>query len=696
MKAGLAVLMTYFFCKTRGMVRFLGYSAGVALFLSSMAFASDDLGTSENPSVDARLNMPPIADGAAATLTALPGSQTQDHAALPLPPDDGQKSQTSCNEPEKTKLSESHLGKNIILEKISEIRRDIRQIMTCSSEFNEKQKYSELEMARFNILLSIFDMKLTPDGKAVVSSENSAALFKEYAIIKNDILKYLINLFDELEQNKNISSDQISDETIEAFFNNQNITLTSEEKVGIYATLLPYLLARARVSSSASKVRNLLEVKRTVRRDGIFGQMEVVCRVRYEDGVYRMAFPFDVFFMKKAAIQMDLGSEPNPAREDHCESGGIYCEGRFSQSLGSAPAGLDEILDMALFSLLAKDNTAIDESLEALCLALERRRLSRGFGMSVALPCELQTIVLLGMEQHRFAMLQRLERDILELYPQASFGVRLAGYEACGASLSGEMRLVYDRLWAENGEAYRWVNHHFTAKRMKSLDKAVAVWTKPTRRDDRLTRRVLASWTALQMGDVQRALKFAGNLTKGRSALVHPQLNAYAWMLELAGVDAPVAWDRLESFVRTAFLKTPPLAYQMFSAVAAWMDRAKRRSIVGMMRRYSPMLSPWAAAQFYVAYEDEFRRQLDAGQQIPIEVWLDGERARGEDLCAMERRRMAAFDRLVDLGSPEAAGFILERALREPLSAAHKKAWTDRRQRLYEAQSVRSVGQPGV
>ena len=479
------------------------------------------------------------------------------------------------------------------------------------------------------------------DGKA---SEDTLSRIKSFA--QDNALDTLLTLYDEYLKNRDVSQAALLDDSQNVMFETK--TLAPLEKIGIALTLAPYLLRHAAGSNDLVSIRKIRERVRTMERVWPDRQYDILCWTTQS----AMYFPLSSLEpgSSLSGVQVELNLDSGDLKTPQCTV--------FEHEQQSArQEKIQSVLGDALTGLSARDNDLIIDAMGQLAYELDALWARYGYDASWnhhwdSAPveewiCQIQVICLLALEQHRFTELARLERSVNRAFSGSTFYRRLTEFKSCKTRLSGSFLSAADQLNERNASSYAWIIKQFEPKNIKKLDKAFAAWVKKGTKPARLSRQLLASWTAWSLGDYERAAKYAGNVIENRSRIVHPQLHSFDMMLKAIRQE-DIPRESLETYVRVIRLKSPQLVYQTFSESARWWKPEMRRRIVDVMRQYSPSHAPVQAAQFYVAYEAELRENMNARHRIELDAWIEKELRATETAMTANRRRLQWLGDLID------------------------------------------------
>lgn len=516
-------------------------------------------------------------------------------------------------------------------------------LMTWNDEIScrhiERPTWSADELGVFEILSETLGFELEshkrPGAYRLNARENARSQFESLAIVEDPALRLLLKLYDEMKAESAVTRSSILNESLEELFRPEEGAISEQMKISIYATALPWMMEHAYLSGSMSTLRKSHEIWESIRRRPEGSGLEISCSLTRNGQAYAITFPVNVWNGHPVDASLTKRDDTTSSR---FLDGAIVCHSQHAPSIRVPAQDIESGLQYAQLALRSRDSDGITESLEQLTRGLESLARRRDVYRNEKWMCPLQTVELMALEQHRFAELDRLGRAMSRAFPGSGFYERLNAFESCLNHAEGGFELDARRLWEAYGQEYHWVLAHFAPKHIKTLDKSFMSWVKSRKSNAYLSRRLLGSWMAWNMGDIDRAARFAGNFVKNKPRLVHPQLNSYDLILKYAqGIDIPREF--VSSYVYAIMLKNPPLVYRTFEVASRYMTPSQRTEVTDIVRNYSPALAPAAAARFYLAFAPELQQGMDETQRTAVDAWLDVELQDSETPCETLRRR---------------------------------------------------------
>ena len=456
-------------------------------------------------------------------------------------------------------------------------------------------------------------------------------------------LDYLLSVYQAYQSARN-SSGMLDESELLTLLDEEN-ELDARDRVTVVQTILPLLVDYAVSEGEASTIRRFSSQLRTYERLWPGQRFHIVCQ---QD---ETAIAFGLKLKERDNHWNVMGLKPlievcrDEVKPDapSTEQTPVICYAvRGIESNSLTPESWENVLSRTLAALLSKDNQLV---------AMEMRHLLEAVGSLKDLPnadssdvlneqwlSRLHVISLLLLEQHRFIELMRLERGIQDVFKDGKFVNRLS--LKCQDHLNHpQFSETYTRLETDYGNAYAWVKKQFAPKNIKKLDKNFKAWTKKGTANVKLLRRLIVMWALWSEGKYAQAAEVAGNVTEGKSRLVHPQLHSLDVILKAASGEE-ISQQALETYVRVIYLKSPWLTYQALSEAGHLFSKSQRKLAVSIMRQYNPADASTEAALFYREYEKEIREDMNVQHLSRIDAWLETELRAIENQADANQRRI--------------------------------------------------------
>ncbi|MBO4349959.1 MAG: hypothetical protein J6A01_03310 [Proteobacteria bacterium] len=481
--------------------------------------------------------------------------------------------------------------------------------------------------------MTLLGLAPTEEEDAFVSTDSTHKAIR--ALSNDPKLDQLLTLFEQYLAHSVVAEPSIMDDAVDALFSHPD--LNQKEKIAVFLTISPYLIEHARSSGDLVTCRKLQQTAQSMQRLWP-KQLNIVCSDDSRE--YR----FSLSHLVRGHISQTNMLKAKPCRQNQSPTP-LNCQS-YAADLSDWGASLDHLLEDALWALNQKDN---EFTIQAMAnLGRELKRLNASYG---GLPqngdstddeniqktlCQSQVIEILALEQTRFAELAAFEAD-LQKTTGTTFYDRLKNLKSC--QLSENFASTLARLRTDHASTIKWLSDNFDPKKRKKLDKALTAWTKKGTPYVRLQRRLWASWTAWSLGEYTLAAKAAGDVMDGKSKLVHPQLYSYDLILKAIKREFP-ALENLQTYTRLMNLKSPALVYQTLTQCARWLSTSEKKDVVEAVRPYSPSQASYEAAEFFMAYSDELRTNMNAAHRAAVDSWLETEIALTESPEAKQQRRL--------------------------------------------------------
>ena len=451
------------------------------------------------------------------------------------------------------------------------------------------------------------------------------------AVARDDELLQMMSLYRAFEAKRGVALDAVIDDALESFFDSRNDTIPAQHKSIILATLLPMLISHAKDSGAFITAKKLNAIYDSLHLHISNTRYDIACTMADADYAVSMLFPVETLQESGFVSAAGFTKCPSAAAESEQSDAqdGLFCN-VFERSVPDAQASQNDVLFQTLWGLLEKDNDVIVTGMGRLIDYLVKLDESRDLSAVWAdrwqdadienMMCQVMTLELLALEQHRFVELSRLERQITRLFKGATFYKRLSLYPGC--RMNADFGTVSRRLMTDHRSEIDWMIKHFAPKSRKKVDKPFREWTRKIAKTSIIFRRLLAALTMWSEGAYGKAILFAGDVAEKRSIVAHPQLYSLYLLLHVAGGDG-LELNTLDYFTRVMLLKVPALMYQTLVEMVQFLDKESRLAVVQAVRKYAPSLVPHEIARFYIAYEPEFRKSMDAAHRIQFDAWLD-------------------------------------------------------------------------
>ncbi len=510
---------------------------------------------------------------------------------------------------------------------------------------------STMRLLGFEVLDSDSSYSVKPTANAALLIQNAG---------HDDTVVQMVSLYQALALRKDGSFRNDIEETLEAFFDTKNQSISAHDKTLVWASILPVLISQASMSGAFTTVKKLNAAYRSLGLHWPNARFDVMCDVSDRISDVHLQFSPDVLLSGgKVAVSGEahcLGrtpDEPDNTAETECAKPVCFAV-QVGYPLPMMP--LDAVLAQTLWGLEEKDNDEITAGMgqivDDLKVMSQTEELSskwadRWLDPTLELQMtRLMTIELVALEQHRFMELSRLERMIGQIFKGAVFYKRLELYLHHKEDADKAFAQVYSRLMQDHRSEYEWIVKNFTPKKRKNLDKAFQNWTRKIGKTVIVYRRLLAGLTAWSEGRYEKAAFYIGDVIEKRTIVAHPQLYSLGLLLRAVSGEG-LSQETLAYFTRVMLLKVPALMYQTLTEAARFLSKSNRREVVTAVRQYAPSLVPREVARFYLAYENEFRSGLTAQQIAGFDAWLDTIISGTESIAEREQRLMQWYGDLL-------------------------------------------------
>ena len=505
-----------------------------------------------------------------------------------------------------------------------------------------------------------FEVLDSEKSVSVKPTPNAALLIQSAGY--DDVVVQMVSMYQALAHRRDGSFGNDIDEILETFFDTGNQSISAHDKTVVWASILPVLISQASLSGAFTTVKKLHSVYRSLGLHWPNARFDVLCTASNEISDVRLQFSPEVLLnggtvdvsgdahcLDRQSDDSDIAAVPNETRP-------VCTAIQVDYPLPVIP--LDAVLAQTLWGLGEKDNDDITagmgQILDNLKVMSQTEDLSVKWSerwMDPVLDVQmsrLMTIELVALEQHRFMELSRLERQIGQIFKGASFYRRLELYLHAGQDSDAAFAQVYGRLMEEHRSEYEWIVKNFAPKKRKKLDKAFQSWTHKISKTAIIYRRLLAGLTAWSEGRYDKAVYYFGDVTEKRSIIVHPQLYSLGVLMRAARGEG-LSQETLSYYTRVMLLKVPALMYQTMTEAARFLSKSNRKDVVTAVRQYAPALVPYEVARFYLAYEHEFRSELNAQQIAGIDAWLDAIVSGTESMDERKKRLMLWYGDLLQI-----------------------------------------------
>lgn len=511
---------------------------------------------------------------------------------------------------------------------------------------------SSVDPQIIEMLVTEIGMTLAPNTETQAhqtlnSTSQTPEMLGKHVFEDKILFETLVSLYTELEHQKGIAQDQLLSQEIDTLFAHSNDALTPRAKLVMYMTLLPELIEHARLSNAPIPHKKLTESMHSLGR--LLQNSRYVITCRENASPHHLAITFDPALLMpgtSGAYQLHT----HHVSHDRFPATQITCHIAETQAPAiPINAQMQQAIDQALAALLSKDNDVTTTAMHRLNRTL--RALGHTYKLNATWNkhwhhaptekwlCQLQTITLHALDQHRFAEMAELDRGIQKAFSGSTFYQRLIQLESCQTLLFDDDLKALILMTEEYRNAYDWVIQNYAPKMQKKFSKNFSKWTRKVKRDVALSRRLLAAWTSWSNGDYLKAANYAGpDITHKKSRVVHPQLHSFDLVLKAIRKDE-ITREFLETYINVIMLKNPTIVYQTLTEAYPWLDEPKRQEIVEIIRPYSPAQASPAAASFYLTYAQEFRPFLEPKQRAAMGSWLESELHFGESAAQTQARR---------------------------------------------------------
>ncbi|MBQ9394265.1 MAG: hypothetical protein IJU23_01960 [Proteobacteria bacterium] len=496
-----------------------------------------------------------------------------------------------------------------------------------------------------------FNGDLTESEQSLVSalgldgnSFSDIALSRVRSFSQDKNLDYLLSLYQAYRAARNASG-MLDESELLTLLDEEN-DLDARDRVAVMQTILPLLIDYAVSERDPITIRKYSAQSGSYERLWPGQRFHIVCQHDESAIEFGLNHSGDLLNITGLKPLLPLCRNDVMPETPSTEQNAVICYAiRGIESPEFTAESMDRVLSRTLSALISKDNQLCAIEVRHLIDAVSRLKEwqksdgndSENSALNEQWLCQLHVIGLLLLEQHRFAELMRLERGIQAAFKDGGFVNRLS--LKCSNTLKQPFSDTYSRLETDYSNAYAWVKKQFQPKNIKNLDKNFKAWTKKGTANVKLTRRLIVMWALWSEGKYQKAAELAGNVTEGKSRLVHPQLHSLDVILKAASGEE-ISQEALETYIRVINLKSPWLVYQALSEAGRLFSKSQRKLAVSIMRLYNPADASADAALFYREYEKEIRENMSVQHLSRIDAWLETELRITESPDEANRRRV--------------------------------------------------------
>jgi len=453
------------------------------------------------------------------------------------------------------------------------------------------------------------------------------------SLMPNASDKILMDAIAKYASLKNVEMQDFLSDTVEQIFSNSE--LSSNEQLKIYHTLVPLLEHHAFESGDAVWFKKLQSIRRTLNQ---YINKNAVIRCTYTEdaqNLIRLSLPVTTwalgtpFYPRYETVSeqnVELSGSNLVCEIDYVPETFIEAGQACAQSLSLLKTALDDLH----FALRVQDQDSIDATSDALILSLHRTREEMGWASGfntkwssndrTDVACRLYTVSLQLLSQDRMVMAMRLDEAAKGLIPGYNFYARLSSNEKCMARLNKTYKETLSLAYEEHVDAYRWVVQNFSADKRKKLDKAFASWTKKLKPAPARFRRLVASFTALSLGDFTRAAQFSEGIELKLNRANNPQIFGYDLVMQYLRGTAPEDSELL-SRLNDMAQKSASHMFSSLSAAHGFMSAAQKKAAFKTVSNFSVALAPQSAAIFAAKYWTEISVLLNQTNMLRTGVW---------------------------------------------------------------------------
>ena len=465
---------------------------------------------------------------------------------------------------------------------------------------------------------------------------------------------------------------------VDALFDDD--TLTAQDKIYVYAALIPLLKKHAIRSNDQVRFKKLQATGETFSAHEIPTEQAIECQYAVDE-VRTLWVRFPIYdWVMRHGFEPKVGVRVTPENLNtslSChvvvDEDSLSSEGSF-EKLGHAI----EALHQAVYS---RDQDSIDMAGNGLLMAMRYVREERGWAFAwnpswkgenlEVLQCKLHAVMLQLLAQDRYVLAALLDGEMGKLFPVTRFYDRLQETQACVSKLKGSYRSLLQSEYAVNSAAYEWVLANFSPKKRPKIEKAFAAWTKKTKPMVAKVRRGIASFMALSQGEFALAGAFAKGMTDNLSRANNPQVFGYDFaMVYLRGdemTDAELAL-RLDAL----YQKSAAHMYDTLTFARRFMDKNARKQAVAAAGLFHVAPAQVAAALYQAAYLDEITADMSAENEIHWRLWtFDHARYawRGGEREAFARQTLSLCCKTANMACVEHLSTVFAKDPLEPRNA---------------------------
>ena len=505
----------------------------------------------------------------------------------------------------------------------------------------------------------------------------------------------VMRLLEVYATNGSVAQSDFMEDDIEALF--EDTTLTSSERIHVYAALIPLLKKYAIQSNDQVRLKKLQAAEATFEAHGISMQQRLECMYVVDEAkTLWIRFPLSEWAFKKEFVP-ETGTMLTPSQTEVS----LFC--RVDDGItfaGSQPTAqeLHQAIDVLHQAVASRDQDAIDMAGNGLLMALGQAREEFGWAVALnpswrdedlkALECKIHTVMIQLLAQDRLVLASRLDAAMQTLFPQTRFYDRLRQTASCFSKLKGSYRTLLRSEYDAYASAYEWVLTHFEPKKRPKIEKAFASWTKRAKPMVGKVRRAVASFTALSLGDRALAGKFSKDVTKGLARATNPQV--YGYDLAMKYVRGEVLDDNaLTAQLDALYQKSAAHMFDTLTFARQFMEKEKRQQAVSVATAFQAAPAPKAAAIFSATYMEELSSSLSHETFIRFSIWtIDHARYvwRG-----VEREKFARqiATRCLENGDVACVRHVSDRFLADPLTTdSERMYWEKQKKQVFSNQKL--------
>ncbi len=441
--------------------------------------------------------------------------------------------------------------------------------------------------------------------------------------------QFLVDAVSQYAARKNVDVQDFLSDTVEQIFSVSGIS--SRERLAYYKALIPLLERHAMESGDSVWFKKMQAIHQSL--DQHVHDRTLIRCTYVEDTDQRMQVAFDVTDWASGKAFVPFYSVPEE-KVMHHDALNLGCEVTFVQSsdvCSFSSSTLKSALDDMHFALRARDQDAVEGSGDALLMAIQQTREELGWAAGFNpnwshqdlsdISCRLQVVTLQLLSQDRVVMAARLDRAFKQLIPGYNFYTQLVSTEKCSSKLRGTYKEAIAQAYEEHSDVYHWILQNFSADKRKKLDKSFASWTKKVKPAPARFRRLAASFTALSLGEIERAGRFADGIELKLNRFNNPQIFGYEFGMLYARGNAPGEAE-LMSRLNDLAQKSVSHMYSSLCFAYDFMSASEKTLAFKSASNFSLTLSPRSAAIFSAKYWSTLVRSLNQAKTLRTGIWV--------------------------------------------------------------------------